>query len=53
MSHLSFRTSKPCTWNVPRQPMSAAERYHRHGPIVPMEEPRASVWARLNPWRRG
>lgn len=43
---LSYRSSRPDTWTMPRQPLSASERYMRHGPIQPMEEARGLL-ARL------
>lgn len=37
MSHLSFRTSRPDSWTLPRQAMHASERFYRHGAIQPMD----------------
>jgi hypothetical protein len=39
MSALSFRTTRPDAWLMPRPPRDASLRYLVHGPIRPMEEP--------------
>lgn len=49
---LSYRSSRPCNWNVPRQSMHASERYMRHGKVLPMEYAKPSLWDRLK-GRRG
>jgi len=39
MSSLSYRSSRPDGWTMPRPHRDPALRYHAHGPIQPMEEP--------------
>ena len=39
MSSLSFRSSRPDAWTMPRPYQDASMRRHAHGPIQPMEEP--------------
>ena len=39
MSRLSFHSSRPDNWNVPRPYQDPSLRLMRHGPIQPMEEP--------------
>jgi hypothetical protein len=39
MSGLSFRSSRPDNWVMPRPFHDASLRYQMHGPIQPMEEP--------------
>ncbi len=40
MSAMRYRSSSPDSWTQPRPHRDASLRYHMHGPIVPMEEPR-------------
>lgn len=35
---MMFRTTKPCTWNVPRRSLSECERRYAHGPLQPMKQ---------------
>lgn len=39
MSGLSFRSSRPDTWVVPRPYSDPSQRLLKHGPIRPMQEP--------------
>ena len=39
MSRLSFRSSRPDPWTMPRPHRDASLRYMQHGPIEPMEQP--------------
>lgn len=39
MSSLSFRSSRPDGWTLPRPYRDASLRYLTHGPIQPMEQP--------------
>jgi len=39
MSKLSYRTSRPNSWAVPRPPLDPSIRLSRFGKIQPMEEP--------------
>ncbi len=39
MPGLSYRSSRPDGWNVPRPHNDASVRFMKHGPIQPMEEP--------------
>jgi hypothetical protein len=43
----TFTSSRPCAWVSPRQPLSASERYMRHGPVLPMEYERPSILRRI------
>lgn len=45
MVSLSYRSSRPDRWAVPRPYRDASLRYMTHGPIRPMEEP--GFFARL------
>ena len=45
MASLSYRTSRPDPWAVPRPYSDPSLRYRIHGPIQPMEEP--GFFARL------
>ena len=45
MSKLSYRSSRPDNWNVPRQTQPDWQRRYINGPIQPME--RQSFLARL------
>ena len=48
MSNLSYRSSRPDGWTMPRPYQDASLRYLRHGPIQPMEEPEGpGFFARL------
>ncbi|WP_347304062.1 hypothetical protein V5740_05465 [Croceibacterium sp. TMG7-5b_MA50] len=38
MSSLSFRSSQPDRWTMPRPHQDASTRYRIYGPILPMEE---------------
>jgi hypothetical protein len=49
MSSLSYRSSRPDVWVMPRPHRDPSLRYMTHGPILPMEEP--GFFARL--FRRG
>lgn len=42
-----FRSSRPDAWTMPRQPMHASERWYRHGKVLPMEDDRPGLIARL------
>lgn len=39
MSSLTFRSSRPDSWTLPRPHSDASLRYHKHGPIEPMHKP--------------
>jgi hypothetical protein len=39
MSSLSYRSSRPDSWIMPRPHRDASMRYMTHGPNQPMEEP--------------
>ncbi len=39
MGSISFRSSRPDGWTLPRPHRDASLRYMTHGPIRPMEEP--------------
>lgn len=39
MSALSFRSSRPNTWVLPRPHTDAHQRFLTYGPIQPMDEP--------------
>jgi hypothetical protein len=45
MTHLSFHSSKPDNWVLPRPHSNASLRYRKHGPIQPMKQP--GFFARL------
>ncbi len=45
MSSISFRSSRPDGWTVPRPHRDASLRFRAHGPIQPMNQP--SLLARL------
>jgi len=45
MSSISFRSSRPDGWTVPRPYCDASLRFRKHGPIQPMTQP--SLLARL------
>jgi hypothetical protein len=36
---LSYRSSRPDAWIMPRPHRDASLRYMKHGPILPMEQP--------------
>jgi hypothetical protein len=42
-----FRSSRPDSWNVPRQNLHPSERRVVHGPILPMEQQRRGWLSRL------
>jgi len=46
MSSLSYRSSQPDRWTMPRPHQDASTRYRIHGPILPMEE-QPGLFARL------
>jgi hypothetical protein len=46
MSSLSFRSSQPDRWTMPRPHQDAGTRYRIYGPVLPMEERRGFL-ARL------
>jgi hypothetical protein len=37
---MSYRGSRPDSWTMPRPHTDASLRYHKHGPIQPMDEER-------------
>ena len=39
MSNLTYRTSRPDSWTLPRPHSDASSRYRSHGPVLPMQEP--------------
>ena len=39
MASMSYRSSRPDSWVMPRPHRDASLRYQMHGPIQPMEEP--------------
>ncbi len=39
MSSLSFRSSRPDSWVVPRAHTDASQRFMTHGPIQSMHQP--------------
>lgn len=39
MSSISFRSSRPDGWTVPRPYRDASLRFRAHGPIQPMNQP--------------
>ena len=39
MSGLTYRSSQPDRWTLPRPHQDASLRHMIHGPILPMEEP--------------
>jgi hypothetical protein len=45
MASLSYRSSRPDRWVMPRPHHDPSLRYMIHGPIRPMEEP--GFWERL------
>ncbi len=45
MASLSYRSSRPDVWVMPRPHRDPSLRYMTHGPIRPMEEP--GFFARL------
>lgn len=45
MSSLTFRSSSPDRWTLPRPHTDPSLRYRKHGPIQPMYQP--SLWERL------
>ena len=47
MSYLSSRSSRPCSWNEPRQYQDASLRFMKHGPILPMEKEERGIFRRL------
>lgn len=38
MTKLSYRSSRPDSWTLPRQSQPDWKRRHAHGPIQPMEQ---------------
>lgn len=46
MSNLSYRSSQPDAWSLPRPHRDASQRYMTYGPIQPMEG-RLGFWHRL------
>jgi hypothetical protein len=38
MSNLTYRSSRPDGWTVPRAYSDASLRYRSHGPVLPMRE---------------
>ena len=47
MSSLSFHSSRPDSWVVPRAYTDASQRYMKHGPIQPMNYRQPGLLARL------
>ena len=47
MSAFSYRGSAPCKWSSPRQSCDPSLRRHHYGKVLPMEEPRTGLLARL------
>lgn len=47
MSSLSYRSSRPDTWTMPRPYSDASQRRLKHGPIQPMDEDRGFLWKLL------
>lgn len=45
MASLTYRSSRPDGWTMPRPHRDPSLRRHIHGPILPMEEP--GFFARL------
>lgn len=45
MSALSYRSSRPDQWAQPRPFSDASQRYIKHGPVLPLDQP--SFLARL------
>jgi hypothetical protein len=45
MSSLTFRSSRPDNWTLPRPHSDPSLRYHKHGPIQPLQQP--TFWERL------
>ena len=45
MSNLSFRSSRPDTWIMPRPHRDPGMRLMTYGPLVPMDQP--TFWQRL------
>lgn len=39
-----YRSSRPDSWNVPRQNLHPSERRVVHGPILPMDEHKKKGW---------
>lgn len=39
MSSMSFRSSKPDGWTMPRPHSDASQRFMKYGKIQPMEDP--------------
>ena len=47
MSTLSFRSSRPDTWILPRPHRDPGMRLMTYGPLVPMDDDRHGFWRRL------
>lgn len=45
MASQIFRSSRPDGWILPKPYTDASLRYHKHGPIQPMDKP--TLWERL------
>jgi hypothetical protein len=45
MSNLTFRSSRPDTWILPRPHRDPSQRLMTYGPLIPMEQP--GFWQRL------
>ena len=46
MSSLTFRSSRPDPWTLPRPHSDPSLRHYKHGPIQPMQAP-PTFWERL------
>lgn len=47
MSNLSFRTSRPDAWILPRPHRDPGMRLMTYGPLVPMDDDQPGFWRRL------
>ena len=47
MSNLSFRSSRPDTWILPRPHRDPGMRLMTYGPLVPMDTDQPGFWQRL------
>ena len=45
MSSMTFRSSRPDTWTLPRSHTDPSLRYQKYGPVQPMYRP--TFWERL------
>lgn len=42
-----FHSSRPDQWTHPRRPLADWERRHHYGRLLPMDEPKRGILARL------